>query len=631
MDLYAQNTKLTGIDKETLRRMEDSYMKLLSAAKSNEHPSLAAFKAHASKSVAAAEKGRITLSQDSTGEIVFSKQLPGDNAPSGFRGLTMPSGHGSVWRFSGPVSNLLGTDFVPSQDKQLHFVFVEGQGLVYMFGEGSVKQKSGKVLKFPIKRHALLDKPEKGKAGMKPKEYLARLDFFVQQNDVSGIDPQQMQDIENSYFEHVSSNKSRLRFAITSLTPYASDQLPKAMRGRVSVREDEKGDLRFEKDLPNDDIPVGIRGATVPLGHGSVLRFRGKVTNFGGAEFNSNPNDPLRFAFVKDKGLVYLFGSGTITRHDGKSITLPLNSLAIFEKKAAPKPVTVAKAPEKKHVPQVAKKSRSLFKKERKVKKEKKIATPKKVARKSVDKKSLGAPLAEANTKSHSKNGKSKFRAPSKSSSVEIQLVSGTIFHGKVLNATETAIVIDEQGSPRTVSVADIKSVKRHRKKRSFPQFAFANKKTKPTKTDSKAPKAKAVTKSDKKDREIVQKDPKEEKAAAPKAAATKTSSKDEADQKKPSKEKAKVASSQKSKPTAPTVVAQSEAPRKSKGEIPDTERIKKPTNVPQAAMKSMATSASKSKMVASVKKEEPSAKTEKATLAQPAKKESRTGCHKVW
>ncbi len=77
------------------------------------------------------------------------------------------------------------------------------------------------------------------------------------------------------------------------------------------------GSLRIRGNY--DALPDGRRSYFVP---GATHTWVGRATLYGYV-FESDKDDPLRFAIDEDKGYYYVSGKGTITMPDGTVVKLP--------------------------------------------------------------------------------------------------------------------------------------------------------------------------------------------------------------------------------------------------------------------------------------------------------------------
>jgi hypothetical protein len=67
-----------------------------------------------------------------------------------------------------------------------------------------------------------------------------------------------------------------------------------------------------------------------PMGEGSIFRFRGEVRDFfSGVTFSGDDHSPLCFALLRNSGLTYLCGRGTLKTKDGEVIKLPVEAKEI--------------------------------------------------------------------------------------------------------------------------------------------------------------------------------------------------------------------------------------------------------------------------------------------------------------
>ncbi|MFC1798599.1 OmpH family outer membrane protein [Thermodesulfobacteriota bacterium] len=96
--------------------------------------------------------------------------------------------------------------------------------------------------------------------------------------------------------------------------------------GRATLVDTGREHISFQMEYPGDSIP-SKGSAIAPIetwGSGSILRFKGthKIKKY---LFVGNKKDPLAFLLLKDKGLVYINGKGTVRLSDGSLVNLPFN------------------------------------------------------------------------------------------------------------------------------------------------------------------------------------------------------------------------------------------------------------------------------------------------------------------
>lgn len=86
-------------------------------------------------------------------------------------------------------------------------------------------------------------------------------------------------------------------------------------------------------DLPQEIVPYSLGSdglmsgpeVVVPNGENSLFRFKGEIVNFfPGWTIKSDTEEPICFLLLKDDGLTYVFGRGTVTDTKGKKYDLPV-------------------------------------------------------------------------------------------------------------------------------------------------------------------------------------------------------------------------------------------------------------------------------------------------------------------
>ena len=88
----------------------------------------------------------------------------------------------------------------------------------------------------------------------------------------------------------------------------------------VEVHKASNGDLYF---LFGGVMEIPLRGSSFVLWcYGAVHTWIGEAT-YEGYTFVSDEDDPLRFIVDKNKGYLYVSGTGSVTLPDGTEVTLP--------------------------------------------------------------------------------------------------------------------------------------------------------------------------------------------------------------------------------------------------------------------------------------------------------------------
>lgn len=163
---------------------------------------------------------------------------------------------------------------------------------------------------------------------------------------------------ESKIHESIKKVGTKNRFTINSIQP--APHRDKEMPSRFSLKVKLKKESLFSTSFPSATDQL-VKSQLDPLPHLSIIRFSGKVpfpiktltgsldggtlvyappdiqkktgvTNtvllLGGPKpgcviMDGDPNDPLSFILLRDVGLVYMHGKGTVELKDGKVIKLP--------------------------------------------------------------------------------------------------------------------------------------------------------------------------------------------------------------------------------------------------------------------------------------------------------------------
>lgn len=153
---------------------------------------------------------------------------------------------------------------------------------------------------------------------------LSALEKFVRLYPIHVMPIKFQQGVEDRFIDAVLSSGVEGRFTIYDFVGVARSDIPERERGSITMFETGRSDIvGFKAEYPKDGMPFDAGGAYGPFGHGSVWRFKGRVENIGGFTFEGNKSDPLRFILVEGRGLVYLYGSGTVKLKDGTIVSLP--------------------------------------------------------------------------------------------------------------------------------------------------------------------------------------------------------------------------------------------------------------------------------------------------------------------
>ena len=107
--------------------------------------------------------------------------------------------------------------------------------------------------------------------------------------------------------------------------------------GQVVISQESPGTFCISTELPGDKILYegGFKfnnsnkqkGVMLPNGHGSILRFKENVKDFfPSIAISSDDADPLCFVLLRESGLTYVCGKGTVTTKDGRITTFPVKN-----------------------------------------------------------------------------------------------------------------------------------------------------------------------------------------------------------------------------------------------------------------------------------------------------------------
>lgn len=96
-----------------------------------------------------------------------------------------------------------------------------------------------------------------------------------------------------------------------------------------AVSQQDTSTYLISTELPGEKIVYEMKSmfkpsAIIPNGDGTIIRFKGKVTDFfKGYTVDSDASEPLVFMLLHDTGLVHVTGKGQLTGPDGKPVKLP--------------------------------------------------------------------------------------------------------------------------------------------------------------------------------------------------------------------------------------------------------------------------------------------------------------------
>lgn len=152
---------------------------------------------------------------------------------------------------------------------------------------------------------------------------ISSLERFVRTQVLHTLPKAFQQEVEDAFAHLLLSSDLGERFVIVAFLNVARKTIPEREKGSVTISEAGPNLVRFELEYPKDRQPFGSGGASLPVGHGSIWRFKGRVTDIMGFDFVGKENDPLRFILVDGYGLMYLYGNGSVVLKDGKVVTFP--------------------------------------------------------------------------------------------------------------------------------------------------------------------------------------------------------------------------------------------------------------------------------------------------------------------
>lgn len=152
---------------------------------------------------------------------------------------------------------------------------------------------------------------------------ISSLERFVRTQSLHTLPKAFQQEVEDTFASLLLSSDLKKHFVIGDFLNVGRKTIPDREKGSVTISESGSKLVRFELEYPKDRQPFGAGGGSLPVGHGSIWRFKGQVTNIMGFDFEGRQNDPLRFILVDRYGLVYLYGTGTVVLKDGTVVTLP--------------------------------------------------------------------------------------------------------------------------------------------------------------------------------------------------------------------------------------------------------------------------------------------------------------------
>jgi len=127
---------------------------------------------------------------------------------------------------------------------------------------------------------------------------------------------------EDALIEDVVKNGAGDRYTIKEIQPRTGWP-----PGSILMKS-EGGRLRFVSQFPKDmTASDGILSA--PMGNQSVWRFVGKAPLSGYTFEAPDENRPLTFILLEEIGLVHLYGRGSVTFPDGRSVTIEEEGLSL--------------------------------------------------------------------------------------------------------------------------------------------------------------------------------------------------------------------------------------------------------------------------------------------------------------
>lgn len=149
----------------------------------------------------------------------------------------------------------------------------------------------------------------------KTERSISSLEKFIKQYPLHKMPIEFQQKVEDGFVNVMLSSDVKNRFVISDFAELAKKTFSEDKHGSVTMIGSGMPDI-FESRLeyPKDTYPLD---PGIPLGQGSVWRFKGKVVNLLGFTFEGNEEDPLRFVLIENHGLVFLYGSGKVISKDG--------------------------------------------------------------------------------------------------------------------------------------------------------------------------------------------------------------------------------------------------------------------------------------------------------------------------
>lgn len=123
---------------------------------------------------------------------------------------------------------------------------------------------------------------------------------------------------EDSIIEEIKKDGVGGRFTIAEMSPQEGGEV-----GGVTIKPGTSETFALEFVCSKDNMIIRNNQIIPPSGHGSVLRFKGKVDALG-LMIDGDNADPLVFVLWKGSGLVYVKGKGNVTLANGSIVNLPL-------------------------------------------------------------------------------------------------------------------------------------------------------------------------------------------------------------------------------------------------------------------------------------------------------------------
>jgi hypothetical protein len=145
------------ISSDSQLKIETRFVELMLKSDIKDRFVINSFAGAARKNIPTGENGRVTVcSTGSAIHVALNLEYSVDRMPVRYPGgAVLPTGHGTVWRFKGPVTNIMGFNFNGNPQNCLRFLLIEGHGLVYMYGEGEVALKNGNRVTLPKDNKAM--------------------------------------------------------------------------------------------------------------------------------------------------------------------------------------------------------------------------------------------------------------------------------------------------------------------------------------------------------------------------------------------------------------------------------------------------------------------------------------------